>query len=91
VAVAEDGAAEAGEHIDIFLAVGIPEAGALAAHEDRGQLAVIEDHGGLVAIDELLIGHGARRSEKKRGGAAIEDSKNMTIGRGSQGICGGAA
>ena len=65
VLVAEDGAAEAGEHVDILFAIGIPEEGALAADEDDGLFAVVEDHGGEVAVDELLIGHGAGRSEKK--------------------------
>ncbi len=68
VAVAQDRRAEAGEQVEIFFAVGIPEATALAAdHGDRITWQV-HDHVAIVGVDDVLVsGGGAAAHDRLRG------------------------
>jgi hypothetical protein len=50
--VAEDGAAESSEEIDVALAGGIPEEGALAARHDDGEAGVISNQNIFSALDQ---------------------------------------
>src|SRR5271156_5690954 len=57
VGMAEDSAAETGEEVDEFLAVGIPQAATFAANECDGEFAVIKCERSLMAGDDFLTVH----------------------------------